>query len=76
MQSGVVVLLGKGSGQHPILVSVSKDLTAKIKAGDLLREMATVMGGKGGGRPDFAQGAVPDAGSWKQAHAKLRELLA
>ena len=75
MQSGVVVLLGKGTSQHPILVSVSKDLTTKIKAGDLLREMATIMGGKGGGRPDFAQGAVPDVGSWKQAHAKLRELL-
>ena len=75
MQSGVVVLLGKGQDTHPILVSVSKDLTSKVKAGDLLKEMALVMGGKGGGRPDFAQGAVPNAGAWKQAHAKLKDLL-
>lgn len=75
LQSGVVVLLGKGAETHPILVSVSKDLTTKVKAGDLLKEMAQVMGGKGGGRPDFAQGAVPNPGAWKQAHARLKELL-
>jgi alanyl-tRNA synthetase len=75
LQSGVVVLLGKGHDTHPLLVSVSKDLTSKVKAGELLKEMAQLMGGKGGGRPDFAQGAVPNPSAWKQAHAKLKEML-
>ena len=75
LQSGVVVLLGKGNGTHPLLVSVTKDLVAKVKAGDILKELAQVMGGKGGGRPDFAQGAVPNPQAWTQAQAKLKEMM-
>ena len=75
LQSGIVVLLGKGDATTPLLVSVSKDLSGKIKAGDILKELAAVMGGKGGGRPDFAQGAVPNAGAWSQAQAKLKEMV-
>lgn len=75
LQSGIVVLLGKGDTTTPLLVSVSKDLSGKIKAGDILKELAAVMGGKGGGRPDFAQGAVPNAGAWSQAQAKLKEMV-
>ncbi|HEY1079522.1 MAG TPA: alanine--tRNA ligase, partial [Bdellovibrio sp.] len=56
IQSGVVVVVGQGDGSHPIIISVSKELNADTKAGDLLKEVAAVMGGKGGGRPDFAQG--------------------
>ncbi len=75
LQSGIVVLLGKGDATTPLLVSVSKDLSGKIKAGDILKELAAVMGGKGGGRPDFAQGAVPNASAWSQAQAKLKEIV-
>lgn len=75
LKSGVIVLLGKGGSTHPLLVTVTKDLTSTIKAGDLLREIAGTMGGKGGGRPDFAQGAVPDASSWSKAHVQLKDLL-
>ncbi len=75
LQSGVVVLLGKGDGSSPLLVSVSKDLSNKIKAGEILKELALVMGGKGGGRPDFAQGAVPNTQAWAQAQARLKEIV-
>jgi alanyl-tRNA synthetase len=41
----------------------------------VLKELAAVMGGKGGGRPDFAQGAVPNPKAWPEAHARLKTLL-
>jgi alanyl-tRNA synthetase len=75
LRSGIVVLLGKGDATSPLLVSVSKDLAGKIKAGDILKELAAVMGGKGGGRPDFAQGAVPNPKAWDQAQTKLKEIV-
>ena len=75
LKSGVIVLLGKGSGTHPLLVTVTKDLTTSVKAGDILRDVAGAMGGKGGGRPDFAQGAVPNINAWKDAQSKLKEIL-
>ncbi|MEK2644136.1 alanine--tRNA ligase [Bdellovibrio sp. BCCA] len=75
IQNGVVVVVGQGEGSHPIIVSVSKDITGETKAGDLLKEVAAVMGGKGGGRPDFAQGAAPNRGSLPQAFDKVKTLL-
>ncbi|MEO0334746.1 MAG: alanine--tRNA ligase, partial [Pseudomonadota bacterium] len=72
--SGVVVLLGQGEDKHPLVVSVSKDLSKKIKAGAILKEIAESLGGKGGGRPDFAQGAVPDR-SMDKAFAKAESLV-
>ena len=57
---GVLVVVGRGAKSHPIIVNVSQDLTKSIHAGKLLKEMMTQVGGKGGGRPDSAQGAVPD----------------
>jgi alanyl-tRNA synthetase len=75
IQSGIVVLLGQGDASAPLLVSVSKDLTSRIKAGDLLKALAAVMGGKGGGRPDFAQGAVPNPQAWAEAQARLKDLV-
>lgn len=75
IQSGVVVVVGQGSGSHPVIVSVSKDLTGDLAAGNLLKEVATVMGGKGGGRPDFAQGAAPDRSKISEAFAKVQSLV-
>jgi len=75
IQSGVVVIVGQGEASHPIIVSVSKDLTAEIAAGNLLKEIAALMGGKGGGRPDFAQGAAPDRAKVSEAFAKVQTIL-
>lgn len=65
--SGIVVVIGKGESTHPIIVTVSSNLTQKIKAGDVLKNITQVMGGKGGGRPDFAQGAGSDFSKAKAA---------
>jgi alanyl-tRNA synthetase len=53
--SGVVVLGAADSGKASLLVKVSKDLTDRVRAGDLVRTLAAEVGGKGGGRPDMAQ---------------------
>ena len=53
--SGIVVL-GSVSGKNVFLVSaVTKDLTTRIKANEIIKEIASIVGGGGGGRPDFAQ---------------------
>lgn len=55
--SGVVLLLGLGSDKLSYFVAVSKDLVEKgIKAGDLVKKINAVCEGRGGGKPDFAQG--------------------
>jgi alanyl-tRNA synthetase len=53
--SGVVVLGGTDGGKVFLVASVSKDLTTRIQAGALIKEAAPLVGGGGGGRPDFAQ---------------------
>ena len=62
--SGVVVLgaADPAKGKASLLVKVSKDLTGRLRAGDLVRELALEVGGKGGGRPDMAQagGRLPE----------------
>jgi alanyl-tRNA synthetase len=55
MGTAVVVLGGVTGDRLRIAVGVSKDLTARIKAGNLVNFVASQVGGKGGGRPDFAQ---------------------
>ena len=52
----VVVLAGTHGGKNQYIVGVSKPLTDRIKAGDIARNLAQAVGGKGGGRPDMAQG--------------------
>ncbi len=75
IQSGIVITVGKGEASHPIIVIVSKDLNPEFSAGNLLKEVATIMGGKGGGRPDFAQGAAPDRSRLSEAQKKAEALL-
>lgn len=75
IQSGIVVVVGQGDGSHPIIVSVSKEITSETKAGDLLKEVAGIMGGKGGGRPDFAQGAAPNRAQMNEAFGKIKSML-
>ena len=75
LNPGVVVLVGKGEPTHPIIVSVHKDLTSQFPANKILAEITSVMGGKGGGRPDFSQGAGQDLTKANDAKAKLQTLL-
>ncbi len=73
IQNGVIVVIGQGESSFPVIVSVSKDLTKQFQAGGLLKDFAEVLGGKGGGRPDFAQGAVPTREKLKEAFAAVQK---
>ncbi|MBS1969941.1 MAG: alanine--tRNA ligase [Bdellovibrionales bacterium] len=75
IQKGIVVVIGQGDGSHPVIVSVSKDISTEYSAGNLLKEVAAVMGGKGGGRPDFAQGAAPDRTKIADAFKKVQQMV-
>lgn len=63
--SGVVILgvADSDSGKVSLIAGVTKDLTGRVKAGELVNHVASQVGGKGGGRPDMAQagGSQPDA---------------
>ena len=67
--SGVILLGGVFEDKVVLVAGVTQDLTAKLKAGDLMRQAAAVVGGKGGGRPDMAQGGGVDAGKLDEALA-------
>ena len=65
-----VILLGSVHEDKVVLVAgVTKDLTGQLKAGDLMKQAAAAVGGKGGGRPDMAQGGGVDAGALDAALA-------
>jgi len=61
LKSGVVVLGRKDEGKASIIVRVSDDLKEKVRAGNIVKEIVPILGGKGGGRPDMAEGGGPDA---------------
>jgi alanyl-tRNA synthetase len=69
IRSGVVVLASAGEGKVQVVVAVTPDLTGRVKAGQIVREIAPIVGGGGGGRADFAEagGRHPE---------KIDELLA
>ena len=65
-----VILLGSVHEDKVVLVAgVTKDLTGQLKAGDLMKQAAAAVGGKGGGRPDMAQGGGVDAAALDAALA-------
>ncbi|WP_054990817.1 alanine--tRNA ligase [Pseudomonas coronafaciens] len=65
-----VILLGSVHEDKVVLVAgVTKDLTGQLKAGDLMKQAAAAVGGKGGGRPDMAQGGGVDASALDAALA-------
>ncbi|MGH7923613.1 MAG: alanine--tRNA ligase, partial [Candidatus Binatus sp.] len=72
-----VVALGSdlGDGKVALLVAVTPDLTSKIKAGDIIKNIAPIVGGTGGGRPDLAQAGGRDASKLDEALAKVATLL-
>jgi alanyl-tRNA synthetase len=53
--TGVVVIASENDGRVSLVVSVSKDLTPRVQAGALVKALAPIIGGGGGGRPDFAE---------------------
>ena len=67
LDKGVFLLVAVDGDKAALLVGVTNNLTDKIKAGELLKHVAAQLGGKGGGRPDMAQGAASDLSSLPQA---------
>jgi alanyl-tRNA synthetase len=69
IKSGVVVLAAPSDGKVSIVVGVTPDLTKKVPAGQVVKQLAPIVGGGGGGRPDFAEAGGKDP-------AKIGEMLA
>ena len=61
LPDSVIILIGDKDEQLALAASVAKSVTARIKAGDIIRYLAGELGGKGGGKPDYAQGGAPKA---------------
>ena len=72
---GVVVLAAEQDGKVSLLVSVTKDLTDRVKAGQLVKELAPIVGGGGGGRPDFAEAGGKDPSKIDELLAKANQLV-
>jgi alanyl-tRNA synthetase len=58
--SGIIVLASAKDGQATLLAMVTKDLTARFNAGEILKAVASAAGGRGGGKEDMAQGGTKD----------------
>lgn len=71
--SAIIVLSTISDGKVSLIVGVTKDLTAKIKAGELISFVAQQIGGKGGGRPDMAQAGGTDVEALPAALASVDE---
>jgi len=74
--SGIVMLAVRKDDGVSLALGVTKDLTSRFKAGDLVREVSQIVGGKGGGRPDFAQAGGRDASKLDEAFVRLEALVA
>jgi alanyl-tRNA synthetase len=72
-----VVALGSdlGDGKAALLVAVTPDLISKIKAGDIIKQIAPIVGGTGGGRPDLAQAGGRDASKIDEALTRVASLV-
>lgn len=74
--SGVVALIATEEGKASVVVAVTKDLTAKISAVDLVKAASEALGGSGGGgRPDMAQAGGPNPAAANDAVAKIETVL-
>jgi alanyl-tRNA synthetase len=76
LRSGIVLLAAAADDNVALALGVTPDLKGRFKAGDLMREVAAVVGGRGGGRPDFAQGGGNDPDALEAAFARLESLIA
>jgi alanyl-tRNA synthetase len=72
---GPIFLVGAIEGRVALIASVPKELTSQFQANKLIQEIAPIVGGKGGGRPDNAQGAGQDASKIDAALSRARDLL-
>jgi len=74
--NAVVVLAGVNDGKASLVAGVAGAALERVRAGDLLAHLARLTGGKGGGRPDLAQGGAPDGAPLVNALAGIAEWVA
>jgi alanyl-tRNA synthetase len=73
--SGIVVIASENDGKAALVVSVTKDLTSRVQAGRIVKEIAPIVGGGGGGRPDFAEAGGKDPSKIDELIAKAPDLI-
>ena len=73
--SGIVVLASVNDGKVALIAGVTKDLTSRVNAGELVNHVAVQVGGKGGGRPDMARAGGTDAAALPAALSSVRAWL-
>ncbi len=72
--SGIIVLAATGGGNVTLMANVGKDHQSKVQAGKIIQTIAPIVGGKGGGKPDFARGGGKDVSKVDAALAEARKL--
>jgi alanyl-tRNA synthetase len=75
IRSGVVVVASPSDGKVVVVVGVTPDLTKKVSAGEMVKQLAPIVGGRGGGRPDFAEAGGKDPSKVAELLAASRTLL-
>ncbi len=73
---GVVVLGSAGGGNVALIATVSPEFQSKVQAGKIIQAIAPIVGGKGGGKPDFARGGGKDTAKLEEALNEARKLTA
>jgi alanyl-tRNA synthetase len=73
--SGILLLASVKDDQASMVAMVTKDLTEKYSAGDLLRQVAAIAGGRGGGKPDLAQGGTKEINKLDKALEALYDIV-
>jgi alanyl-tRNA synthetase len=75
LSSGIILLGSRADGKAMLLCLVTKDLTGRYHAGNIIKEIAPIVGGSGGGRPDMAQAGGQKPEHLEEAIGKLPALL-
>ena len=75
VKSGVVLIGSSTEGRVSLVVAVTKDLVGRVHAGQLVKQLAPIVGGSGGGRPDFAEAGGKDSSGIPDALAEGRRLV-
>ncbi|MFO1484080.1 MAG: alanine--tRNA ligase [Verrucomicrobiaceae bacterium] len=74
--TGIIVLAATGGGNVTLMANVGKEHQSKVQAGKIIQTIAPIVGGKGGGKPDFARGGGKDVSKVDAALAEARKMLA